>query len=162
MTKAIFLDRDGTINVDSGYVYKPSDLQLIDGVEEAMHIFQELGYLLIVITNQSGIGRGYYTLGDVHQFNSLLSKELRAKNITITAYYICPHAPNEDCTCRKPNATLINEAVAQYNIDREASYMFGDKQSDVVCGENAAVTARLITPEQSLLYWAKQLKNKLI
>ncbi len=162
MAKAIFLDRDGTINVDSGYVYKPSDLQLINGVEEALHIFQELGYLLIVITNQSGVGRGYYTLGDVHQFNSVLSRELRTKGITIAAYYICPHAPNEECTCRKPNATLINEAVTQYNIDRAASYMFGDKQSDVECGENANVTSYLITPEHSLLYWAKQLKNKSI
>lgn len=159
MNKAIFLDRDGTINVDFGYVYKTEDLKFLPGVIEALQIFQELGYLLIIITNQSGIGRGYFTLEDAGIFNQAMSQELKKHGITISNFFTCPHAPEEKCECRKPSPYLVTEAIKQYNIIPDESYMFGDKKSDVECGENSGVKSFLITPEHSLLFWANQLKN---
>ena len=145
MNKAIFLDRDGTINVDFGYVYKTQELELLPGVAEALRIFQELGYLLIVITNQSGIGRGYFTLEDAEQFNRALAQELE-----------------KHCECRKPSPFMVTEAMKKYEIDPSQSYMFGDKKSDTECGERSGVKSFRVTSEHSLLYWANQLKNNLL
>ena len=144
MNKAIFLDRDGTINVDFGYVYKTQELELLPGVAEALRIFQELGYLLIVITNQSGIGRGYFKL------------------VILNDFYTCPHAPEEHCECRKPSPFMVTEAMKKYEIDPSQSYMFGDKKSDTECGERSGVKSFRVTSEHSLLYWANQLKNNLL
>ena len=133
MNKAIFLDRDGTINVDFGYVYKTQELELLPGVAEALRIFQELGYLLIVITNQSGIGRGYFTLEDAEQFNRALAQELEKHGVILNDFYTCPHAPEEHCECRKPSPFMVTEAMKKYDIDPSQSYMFGDKKSDTEC-----------------------------
>ena len=157
MHKAIFLDRDGTINVDYGYVYKPEDLTLLPGVVEALRSFQEQGYLLIVITNQSGVGRGYFTLEDANKFNKLLQQALERQGITITDFFTCPHAPEEICICRKPSPQMVNEAIRKYDIDSSQSYMIGDKKSDVECGTNANLISYLVTPEHSLLYWSNQI-----
>ena len=114
MNKAIFLDRDGTINVDFGYVYKTQELELLPGVAEALRIFQELGYLLIVITNQSGIGRGYFTLEDAEQFNRALAQELEKHGVILNDFYTCPHAPEEHCECRKPSPFMVTEAIKKF------------------------------------------------
>lgn len=159
MNKAIFLDRDGTINVDFGYLYKTEDLQFLPGVVEALRLFQTQGYLLIVITNQSGIGRGYYTLQDAERFNRHLADELEKEGVRITDFFVCPHAPGEACLCRKPSPYMVQEAIQQYDIDPSASYMLGDKSSDVECGERSGVQSFRVTPEHSLLYWAKQLTS---
>lgn len=157
MNKAIFLDRDGTINVDFGYLYKPEQLEFLPGAIEAMQIFGRLGYQLIVITNQSGIGRGYYTPADAENFNRHLSGILKEYGIEITDCYICPHAPDENCHCRKPSPYMVQQAIEKHHIVASASYMFGDKQSDVACGTQAGVESHLITPEQDLLYWAERI-----
>lgn len=157
MHKAVFLDRDGTINVDYGYVYKPEDLTLLPGVVEALQLLQREGYLLIVITNQSGVGRGYFTLEDVTKFNNLLQQTLQEQGVTITDFFTCPHAPEEHCDCRKPSPLMLHEAIGKYNIDPSQSYMLGDKKSDVECGRNAKLTSYLVTPEHSLLYWFNQI-----
>ena len=162
MNKAIFLDRDGTINVDYGYVYQPEKLDFLPGVIEALQTFCNLGYQLIVITNQSGIGRGYYTMDDALRFNQAMSQHLNAEGITVTDYYICPHAPHEVCHCRKPQPTMVLQALSKHHINPEESYMFGDKASDVACGENSGIKSYLVTPEHNLLYWANQLKEKQI
>lgn len=160
MNKAVFLDRDGTINVDFGYLYKTEDLEFLPGAVEALRLFQAQGYLLIVVTNQSGIGRGYYTLGDADRFNRFMEAELEKQGVRLSAVYVCPHAPEEACTCRKPSPFFLQEAMKKYDIDPAASYMLGDKKSDVECGENAHVQSFRITPEHSLLYWAKQLTHQ--
>ena len=162
MNKAIFLDRDGTINVDFGYVYKTEELELLPGVAEALRIFQELGYLLIVITNQSGIGRGYFTLEDAEQFNQALAQELEKHGVILNDFYTCPHVPEEHCECRKPSPFMVTEAMKKYEIDPSQSYMFGDKKSDTECGERSGVKSFRVTSEHSLLYWANQLKNNLL
>ena len=162
MNKAIFLDRDGTINVDFGYVYKPQELELLPGVAEALRIFQELGYLLIVITNQSGIGRGYFTLEDAEQFNQALAQELEKHGVILNDFYTCPHVPEEHCECRKPSPFMVTEAMKKYEIAPSQSYMFGDKKSDTECGERSGFKSFRVTSEHSLLYWANQLKNNLL
>ncbi len=157
MNKALFLDRDGTINVDYGYLYKTEDLKLLPGAAEAMLRFQKRGYLLIVITNQSGVGRGFFTMDDVAVFNRALNDELGRYGVHIDDFFICPHAPGQGCVCRKPLPYMINEAVRKYDIDVMQSYMLGDKYSDVECGESAGVRSCLVTEEHPLSYWAEEL-----
>lgn len=162
MNKAIFLDRDGTVNVDFGYVYKAESLEFLPGTTEALRIFQELGYLLIIITNQSGIGRGYFTRKEADLFNQAMAQQLKKHGITLSDFFTCPHAPEEHCECRKPSPFMIIEAIRKYDISPSKSYMFGDKKSDVECGERSNVKSFLVTTEHSLLYWANQLKNDLL
>ena len=139
MNKAIFLDRDGTINVDFGYVYKPQELELLPGVAEALRIFQELGYLLIVITNQSGIGRGYFTLEDAEQFNRALAQELEKHGVILNDFYTCPHAPEEHCECRKPSPFMVNRAIEEFHLDKSQSWFIGDSARDVECADSARI-----------------------
>lgn len=160
MQKAIFLDRDGTINVDHGYVYKFEELEFIQGVESSLKMLQNAGFLLIIITNQSGVGRGYFSEADACKFNQHLIDELQKEAIRITDVFMCPHAPEDKCDCRKPSPKLILEAIEKYDIDASASFMLGDKQSDVDCGENAGVASYLIDKQHSIEYWTKQILNK--
>ncbi len=145
MNKCVFLDRDGTINIDKGYLYLPSDLEFISGVPEALKMIKNKGFLLIVITNQSGVARGKYTIKDIEVFHNEINKQLLIlSGVTIDAFYICPHhvlgtVPpyNKDCNCRKPKPELIYKAADDYSIDLKASYMIGDKDSDIDLGRQA-------------------------
>lgn len=159
MQKAIFLDRDGTINVDHGYVYQPEKLKFIDGVESSLKKLQDAGYLLIIITNQSGIGRGYFSELDAQKFNDYLINDLIKSNIKINDIYMCPHSPEEACNCRKPSPKFILDAIEKYNINPSKSYMLGDKQSDVESGINAGINAFLIDKEHNIEYWTKKILN---
>lgn len=144
MKKAIFLDRDGTLNYDAGYTHQPKDLKLYDGVTEGLKKLQELGFFLIIITNQSGINRGIFTEKQMREFNDALLKKLGA-DIKITAIYFCPHRPDENCKCRKPKTALLEKAIQEFNIDPLQSYFVGDKNTDLECGENAGTKTFLIT-----------------
>jgi len=157
--KAIFLDRDGTLNTDSGYVYQIKDIEIIEGIIDALKIFQNEGYLLIVVTNQSGVSRGYYKEEDVVNFNNAIKTILTKKGVNIDQFYVCPHLPEDNCVCRKPLPYLLYRAMGDYNIDPNLSFMFGDKITDVVCGENASIRSFLITKEHSLYYWSKKLRD---
>ncbi|MBQ3438121.1 MAG: D-glycero-beta-D-manno-heptose 1,7-bisphosphate 7-phosphatase [Fusobacterium sp.] len=141
MKKAIFLDRDGTINVEKDYIYKIEDLEFEKGTIEALKTFKKMGYLLIVITNQSGIARNYFSEEDLHKFNQNMNNILKENEAEIDNFYFCPHHPEHGigeykkvCSCRKPNNKLIEDAIEYYNIDRENSYMIGDKFSDIQAG----------------------------
>jgi histidinol-phosphate phosphatase family protein len=134
--KAIFLDRDGTLNRDPGYVYKIEDFSLLPGVIEGLKILQD-EFIFIIITNQSGIGRGYYSIDDFHAFNNHLVNFLAEKGIEIKKTYFCPHLKEEGCDCRKPNTKFINQAVSEFNINLKKSWMLGDHPSDVNLGTNA-------------------------
>ncbi|MFR9504428.1 MAG: HAD family hydrolase [Rikenellaceae bacterium] len=160
MNKAIFLDRDGTINVDHGYMHDTSLLEFMPGVIEALQRLSKDGYLLIIITNQSGIGRGYFTAEQYKLFNDSLVERLQSKGIEITATLMCPHAPSDNCNCRKPYPYMVLKAIDEFEIDPNLSYMFGDKPSDVECGEAAGVTSRQITKEADLQYWANEIIEK--
>ena len=136
MNKAIFLDRDGTLNVEVDYLHEPDKLRLIAGVPEALNIFKDLGYKLIVISNQSGIGRGYFGQEDVDKVNSCMNEMLESYNVQIDAFYYCPHIESDNCNCRKPKTGLYERAVSDWNIDVAQSYMAGDKESDVLAARN--------------------------
>ena len=139
MNKAIFLDRDGTINVERHYLYKIENFEFLPGTVEGMKMLQDAGYLLIIITNQSGIGRGYYTEKDFNVLNDWMCEALKDKDVEINAVYYCPHHPNAkiekyrmNCNCRKPKGGLFEKAIADYNIDAQKSWAIGDRYRDVI------------------------------
>lgn len=136
MNKAIFLDRDGTINIDEkGYTHKIEDFQFHEGVVEGLKLLKE--FKLLIITNQSGIGRGYYKEKHMHDFNNHLLDELKKNSIRIEKVYFCPHAPEENCSCRKPNIKFIKEAEKEFNINLKESFVIGDHPHDIELGKNA-------------------------
>lgn len=144
MNKAIFLDRDGTINIDYGYVYKIEDFHFIDGVVESLKQLNDLGYLLIVISNQSGVGRGYYTLEDTNKIFDYMVNSLKELGVTITKYYYCPHVDSDHCNCRKPKLGLFEQAIEKFDIDLEASYAIGDKIRDLAICDKYPVKGILL------------------
>jgi D-glycero-D-manno-heptose 1,7-bisphosphate phosphatase len=139
MNRAIFLDRDGVINVEKNYLYKIEDFEFIDGVMESLQYFQGLGYKLFVITNQSGIGRGYYTMDDFNILTKWMLEEFKKNNIHIDEVQLCPHAPGENCDCRKPRTAMIDKILQKHEIDLENSWLIGDKSSDIECAKNAHI-----------------------
>lgn len=139
MNKAIFLDRDGIINVDKAYVSKIEDFDFCEGIFEVLKHFQSLGYLLIIVTNQSGIGRGYYTQEDFDTLTAWILAELKKEEINIHAVYHCPHSPEDRCDCRKPNSKMLQDAIKEFDIDVKKSWMIGDKLSDIEAGKNAHI-----------------------
>lgn len=137
MNKAIFLDRDGTLNLEKHYLYKIEDFEWLPGVIEALRLLQDAGYLLIVVTNQSGIGRGYYTEEEYLELERWMRQALQKQGIRLTAVYHCPHLPDaqveeyrKDCMCRKPKLGLFRQAMADWDIDVDGSYAIGDKIRD--------------------------------
>lgn len=141
MNKAVFLDRDGVINVDKGYVHKVEDFEFVDGIFELCEFFQRNGYLIIVITNQAGIARGYYTEEDFLKLTDWMLKEFKIRGIDIAKVYYCPHHPDftGPCFCRKPQPGLILKAKDEFDIDLSNSFLIGDKESDIMAGLNAGV-----------------------
>ncbi len=143
--KAIFLDRDGTLNEDKGYVHQLEDFKLLPGVIEGLSLLKQ-EFLFFIVTNQSGIGRGYYTFEDFLAFNDHLVEVLHSFNITIEKTYVCPHGPEEDCDCRKPKTKALEEACLNYEIDLQSSWVMGDHPSDIVLGINGGCrTVYLLT-----------------
>ena len=150
MTSAVFLDRDGVINVDYGYVSTWERFEFLPGVPDALRALQDAGYLLIVVSNQSGIGRGYYCEADVESLNQAIAQHLGSTvGVTLSEFYHCPHHPTEaegefrrQCDCRKPAPGMIRQAVLDHGIDLKTSLLVGDKDSDIEAGRAAGV-ARL-------------------
>ena len=153
MQKAIFLDRDGIINRETGdYIHRIANFLLNDEVIEALQLFQSTGYLLIVITNQSGIAKGLYTHQDVVTIHQHLTALLAEKNIHLTAIYYCPHHPSiSKCLCRKPDSLLVEKAIARFFIDPSLSYFIGDADRDVEAGMKAGMKAIKLKSNTSLL-----------
>lgn len=142
--KVVFLDRDGTINYDYGYVHEKSKLKFLPGVIEGLKKLKENNYELIIITNQSGIGRGYFTDDEFQKFNSYMLDELKKNNIDIKDVYYCPHIDEDDCECRKPKLKLFYDAIEKHNVDLENSYVIGDKERDLSISKKTPITGILI------------------
>ena len=144
---AIFLDRDGVLNEDKGYAFSITDLRIPSDVPGTLAKLKQLGYLLVVVSNQSGIARGYYQLSDVHAFHDAMQSELkRLSGVKLDTFYICPHHPEgeiaelrKQCDCRKPGTKMIHDAVKDFNIDLSKSYLIGDKPSDIECAIRANI-----------------------
>jgi D-glycero-D-manno-heptose 1,7-bisphosphate phosphatase len=146
---ALFLDRDGVLNEDPGYVYRWEEFRWIEGAREAVAAFNAAGWWVFVVTNQSGIGRGYYTEDDVKALHARMSESLAEVGGRIDAYYYCPHHPDAadeayrhpDPPDRKPNPGMLLRAMADWPVDRARSLMVGDKDGDVEAGRRAGVRA---------------------
>jgi D-glycero-D-manno-heptose 1,7-bisphosphate phosphatase len=137
--KVAFLDRDGVINKDAGYIYKINDFEFVDGCIDALKIFQEKNYKIIIVTNQSGIGRGYYSEADYQKLTRWYCQQLLSQGITVTNVFHCPHAPASLCDCRKPREGLFLQAAQKYAIDFSSSFMVGDKISDLQAAKKVGV-----------------------
>lgn len=143
--KAVFFDRDGTINVEKNYVFRIEDFEFQPGIIELMRQYYKQGYLLFVITNQSGIARQFYSEADYRKLSKWMCQQLQKEGIEITKNYHCPHHPEitGDCNCRKPKPGMIVEAISEYNIDAANSILIGDSERDILAGKNAGIGKNL-------------------
>jgi D-glycero-D-manno-heptose 1,7-bisphosphate phosphatase len=144
--RAVFLDRDGVINVDHGYVHRVDDFRFVPGSAQALQRLCAAGWHLVVVTNQSGIARGLYTADDYDRFTAHLQNELRAIGVSLDAVHCCPHLPDaalpayrQACDCRKPGPGMLLRAARELSIDLGASVMVGDRLTDVLAGRAAGV-----------------------
>ncbi|MBI2658056.1 HAD family hydrolase [Candidatus Woesearchaeota archaeon] len=142
MNKAVFIDRDGCIAEDIGFVHKIKNFKLIPNAVEGLRLLKN--YKLIIVTNQSGIGRGYFRFEDFLQYNNRVVEELRKNGIKIEKTYVCPHAPDDNCECRKPKTKFLKDAEKELGIDLSKSFMIGDKKIDVEMGRNAGCKSILV------------------
>jgi D-glycero-D-manno-heptose 1,7-bisphosphate phosphatase len=150
--KAVFLDRDGVINRErKDYTYRLKDFIINDGVVEALKVFRDKGYLLIVISNQSGIAKKIYTRQDVEMIHDYLRKILAENNLELAEIYYCPHHQTVSrCLCRKPDSLLLEKAMARFSIDPLQSYFIGDVERDIEAGNKAGVSTIKIEANSSL------------
>lgn len=143
--RALFLDRDGVLNVDKGYVHKLCDLQVYCDAA-VLATLPALGFRLVVVTNQSGIGRGFFTIEDVERFNDALCGALATRGLMLrpTDFYVCPHTPEAGCDCRKPRPGLLLRAARELGLALSESHMVGDRASDMEAGTRAGATSWLL------------------
>ncbi len=151
MDKVIFLDRDGTLNEEVHYLYRQEDLRLLSGVPEAVRLLREAGFKIVVITNQAGVARGYYTCEDVENLHRYMNNLLEKEGARIDAFYYCPHHPEygvgiyrQVCRCRKPDIGMFEKAEENFEVDKAHSYMIGDKRLDIQAGKNYGVFSILV------------------
>jgi histidinol-phosphate phosphatase family protein len=141
---AVFIDRDGTICKDVHYMSSPDQLELLPGVVEGISLLNSLGLKVIIVTNQSGIARGYFTEEALNEIHQKMLKMLSEEGARIDGIYYCPHHPNEGCECRKPKIGLLLKAAQDFKLDLKNCFMIGDKCIDVQAGRNAGCTTILI------------------
>ena len=145
--KIIYLDRDGVINEDFGYVSKIENFKFVNGVFEACKEFLALGYELIVVTNQSGIGRNYYSEDEFLELTKYMRNEFKKEDIDILNLYYCPHNPDDNCSCRKPKTGMILQSLNDFEIDLNNSWLIGDKISEIKCAKNGNIPNRILISE---------------
>lgn len=145
-TKAVFFDRDGTLNVDIHYLHRPQDFIWTEDAKEAIRYCNEKGYLVIIVTNQSGVARGYYSEADIDFLHAWMNEELMKEGAHLDALYYCPHHPEgrvpaytKVCDCRKPAPKMLNDACRDFNIDKAKSFFIGDTIGDMQCAKNAHI-----------------------
>lgn len=148
---AVFLDRDGTINVEKHYLIEPDKFEFLPGVPEALRKLQDAGFLLVVVTNQSGVARGFFSLSQVEQLHEYMSMLLADYGVALAGIYICPHHPTagtgeylQECCCRKGQPGLLQQAAEELAIDLQRSYVIGDKEADLQAGQAAGSQSFLV------------------
>lgn len=160
MTKAIFLDRDGVINKEMGYVFRAEDFVLNGDVIESLKKLQRAGFIFIVLTNQSGIAKELYTHEDVSKVHAHMLALMKENGIKISEIYYCTHHPDvEPCICRKPDSGMLEKAIARFNIDASKSFLIGDKERDIQAGEKVGVKGFLIEADSPIMPIAEQIIN---
>lgn len=166
MSRAVFIDRDGTISHEVGYVNHPSRYKVFSYSAEAIRLLNENGWLAILVTNQAGVARGYFKEKMIHEVHYILESELAKGNAQLDAIYYCPHHPStgdlpyrKDCDCRKPKPGLIIRAAKKFGIDLSQSWMVGDRYSDIELARNAGVNAAFVLSGYGLGEWEFQRKT---
>ena len=164
MKPVVFLDRDGVVNADIGYLWRREDFVWVPGAPEAIRLFNERGWPVAVITNQSGVARGYYSEEDVRSLHQWLNLELMKQGARIDAFYFCPHHPKGavagytyECDCRKPQPGMILQAMADWQADPATSFLIGDKESDVAAAAAAGIQGYLFSGPNLLEYVQKKI-----
>lgn len=141
---AAFLDRDGTINEEVGYLNHISRLKIISGVPKAIKLLKDAGFKVFVITNQSGPARGYFPISLVEEIHKAIQKRLKRRGAQIDDFFVCLHHPNENCPCRKPKIGLLEEAFSKYPLDPKSSYVIGDRLIDIEMAKNMGLKGILV------------------
>lgn len=166
---AAFLDRDGVLNVDKGYVHRPEDFIWIEGAKEAVKYLNDCGYLVIVVTNQAGVARGYYKEEVVNNLHVWMNEELAKIGAHIDAFYYCPHHPKAGnnhytmkCDCRKPAPGMLLRAIQDWHIDRVNSFMLGDKEKDLITATAAGIEGYIFKAGNLCEYLVNNTYNKLL
>jgi D-glycero-D-manno-heptose 1,7-bisphosphate phosphatase len=157
----VVLDRDGTINIDRHYISDPGQLEFLPNAALGLQRLHAMGCRLVIVTNQSGVGRGYFSLEDLERVHRRLQEMIAELGVTIEGIYFCPHRPDEGCACRKPGTELIERAGRELGFDPAKSVVIGDKTSDVEFGKAAGARTILISPEipdlNAAAEWIKRL-----
>lgn len=139
--KAVFIDRDGTLIEEVNFLSRTEDLRLFPYTQESIELLLTHGYMVVVVTNQSGIGRNLYSVADMHAIHEAIQEQLSG---ALNGFYFCPHLPDEGCECRKPSLGMIKAACEDFEIDLENSWMIGDKKLDVETGKNAGIRTAMV------------------
>lgn len=147
LKKAVFLDRDGTLVEEGPYLSHPDDLRIPEGVVDALRLLKDDGFMLVLITNQSGIGRGFLNEETLYRIHEKLQRTLRVHEVPMDAIYYCPHLPSVACRCRKPEAGLFLKAIQEHAIDPYASFSIGDQRRDAEAAKKVGCTTILIGPD---------------
>jgi D-glycero-D-manno-heptose 1,7-bisphosphate phosphatase len=148
--KVVILDRDGTVVIDRGYLGDPAGLEFEPNAAEGLRCLYSAGFRLVVITNQSGVGRGFFDLGQVDAMNARLHSMVEAAGARLERIYVCPHAPSARCECRKPALGLLRQAAAELGFNPAVATMIGDKESDIEFGQRAGARTILISPHPQI------------
>jgi len=148
---ALFLDRDGVINVEKNYLHKIEDFEFIEGIFELCKKYEALGYAIVIVTNQSGIARGYYSEEDFEILTSWMLKRFKSEGIMIRAVYHCPHHPDISgtCSCRKPEPGMILDAAQKYDLDLKSSLLVGDSERDITAAHRAGISETYLFSEEA-------------
>lgn len=149
--KTIFLDRDGVINQEVEYLFRIIDFKFIDGIFDACLYFNSIGYKIIIITNQSGIGRGYYQESDYNFLTNWMLSQFVKKGVSILDTFHCPHVPNIYCSCRKPQPGMFLQAKKKYNINMNNSWMIGDKETDIEAANRSGIKNTILVRSGHLI-----------
>lgn len=144
MNKAVFLDRDGTLIEERHYLHRPEQVVILPGAPAALRTLQEAGFILFIVSNQSGVGRGYFTLADVQRVHRHLLQELSRQKVSFKKIYVAPEAPDQPSHGRKPAPGFLFDARDEFGIDLSRSFMIGDKLIDLECGWNAGVSKSIL------------------
>lgn len=162
MNRAVFLDRDGVINNETGHYYVSDaiDFVLNEGIVELLTFLRTEGYLLIVITNQGGVSRGMYSLEDTDKVHAKMQEVLGAHNLSVDEVYYCPHHPeNENCICRKPNSVQLEKAIARFSINTSESWFIGDRETDMQAGKKVGLKTIKVKTNQDMHEVIDRIKN---
>tara|TARA_B100002049_G_scaffold232389_1_gene211421 strand:+ start:1265 stop:1759 length:495 start_codon:yes stop_codon:yes gene_type:complete len=152
MKKAVFLDRDGVINKErKDYVKSIEEFQILNNIPKSIKMLKEKGFLVIVITNQSAINRGLITIETLNEIHNYLQNFLKENNTSIDDFYFCPHRPDENCKCRKPNPGMLIKAAQEHNIDMNQSFMIGNSLTDIQAAQKSGCKGILLNQNQALL-----------